>query len=43
MNDIFILIDIKENFGVFFFGRFWVIVIMEVDENNVFIVVVKDN
>lgn len=43
MNDTFILIDTKENLGAFSPGRSWVTVTMEVDENNVLIVAVKDN
>lgn len=43
MNDTFILTDIKENLGASSPGRSWVTVTMEVDENNVLIVAVKDN
>lgn len=43
MNDTFILTDTKENLGASSPGRTWVTVTMEVDENNVLIVAVKDN
>lgn len=43
MNDTFILTDIKENLGASSPGRSWVTVTMEVDENNVLTVAVKDN
>lgn len=43
MNDTFILTDTKENLGASSPGRSWVTVTMEVDENNVLTVAVKDN
>lgn len=43
MNDTFFLTDTKENLGASSPGRSWVTVTMEVDENNVLIVAVKDN
>lgn len=43
MNDTFILTDTKENLGASSPVRSWVTVTMEVDENNVLIVAVKDN
>lgn len=43
MNDTFILTDTKENLEASSPGRSWVTVTMEVDENNVLIVAVKDN
>lgn len=44
MNDTFIILtDTKENLGASSPGRSWVTVTMEVDENNVLTVAVKDN
>lgn len=43
MNDTFILTDTKKNLGASSPGRSWVTVSMEVDENNVLTVAVKDN
>lgn len=43
MNDTFFLTDTKENLGASSPGRSWVTVTMEVDENNVLTVAVKDN